>query len=102
MILEFCHSLCPSATSAAEEIFSRFHSMSNDLRATALTNGSEHGDSTLKAIKRVGLLIHNDFESSLVSISALVTSFHKTLLEHELGCMHRDKNESSRVSILIR
>jgi hypothetical protein len=80
MILEFSDSLLASTSSTAKEVITIFHAVSNNLRPTSGANRGEHGDRAFKAIKCVSLIFHKDFEGFVVSIAALVTSFHIKLL----------------------
>jgi hypothetical protein len=81
VILKLGYPFGSCTSRATKKVITCFHSMPDDLRSASGANGRKHSDSAFKAIKGIGFVIHHDFKGFLVSISALVTSFHKRSLD---------------------
>jgi hypothetical protein len=77
MIFQICHSLHAGTTGATKDIESIFYPVANDSGVAALAVWGKFVDGTLKTIERVFFTIHVYLKGSLVSIPAVVTSFHR-------------------------
>lgn len=80
VVSELSHSVHPGAACTAEEITSIFETVTNNSGTTALTEGSELINGTLKAVEGVDRITFEDLKILIVGVPTVVTSFHGALL----------------------
>lgn len=93
MIHEFSYSFGPRASSAAKEVITILHPVTDNLRAASGADGSKESNRALKTIKGIRFISHDNFEGFLVGITAFVTSFH--------GCS-LDESKLAPISFIVK
>lgn len=80
MVSELCYAIHPGAACATKKITPIFKTMAYDPGSTALARRGKFVDSAFKAVEGIDLFTLEYLKIVIISISAVIASFHVFLL----------------------